>query len=195
MVGTALNSGYSGRHPIMTLGSGPLARGLHHWTPHSLGFSISSPSKSGFKLFFCSISTCWEQKLERNIRKRRKNIPIKNNCKESTSPGSLRVPVILSLFWALATLELLALRTSWFSAHALHSIWNSLFLTVHLENFYSLPCTAAQRSPLLWGCSQLIREFGAPPTHISMAPGHVPSSSIPQAPRDRGRPSFTTVSP
>lgn len=127
MGGSALNFSYSGRHPVVMLRSGPPAVGLCHWTPHSLGFSISSPSKSGFKLFFCSISTCQEYKLERNIRRNiRKTSQQINKPKEKSSLGSLRVLVIWLMFWALVT------PSYWpcvyygsVFAHALCLVWNS----------------------------------------------------------------------
>lgn len=69
--------------------SGPYTVGRCHCTPHSFGLSNSSPSKSGFKLFFCSISTCQKKKKKgENIRNEREGEKkYENEWAQRTSEG------------------------------------------------------------------------------------------------------------
>lgn len=112
-----------------------------HCTPHSFGLSSSSPSKSGFKLFFCSISTWKKKKAKTSGMRGRERKSMKTN--EHKEPQK----VILQMFWSCCPNG----TTIPASTTMPFKVWNPLFVVL-LGNSYSLSCKIAPH-PVGWPTS------------------------------------------
>lgn len=150
MLGTDLNFSYSGRHPMVLLGSGNPCKTASSLDPTLLGiFQVVSFQVQLQTLLLLNFHLSRNRRRREIIRKKYQENNPTNNQKRKTSPGSLRVLTVWLTVWGLAT------PSYWpcvdhgsECAHALGLVWNSS-PSVHPGNPSSLPCTVAQRSPLL----------------------------------------------